>query len=66
MSCKQPMTGMQLTRFQTALTEADVAAGAHRLVTSIGNSAAILGWPRCAGRLGAAGPRAVWRLAVRR
>ena len=27
---------------------------------------AILGWPRCAGRLGAAGPRAVRRFAVRR
>jgi alanine racemase len=46
---KQPMTGMQLTRFQTALIEADIAAGAHRLVTSIGNSAAILGWPDAQG-----------------
>lgn len=46
---KQPMTGIQLTRFQTALTEAEVAAGPTRLATSIGNSAAILGWPNAQG-----------------
>ena len=45
----QPMTGMQLTRFQTALIDADIAVGAHRLVTSIGNSAAILGRPDAQG-----------------
>jgi len=42
----EPMTGMQLSRFQTALTESGIATGAGRLVTSIGNSAAILGWPK--------------------
>ena len=41
----EPMTGLQLTRFQTALSGSDIATGATRLVTSIGNSAAILGWP---------------------
>ena len=45
----QPMTGVQLTRFRTALAESDVATGPGRLVTSIGNSAAILGWPDAQG-----------------
>jgi alanine racemase len=45
----EPMTGMQLARFQAALVESDVAAGTNRLVTSIGNSAAILGWPKAQG-----------------
>ena len=45
----KPMTGLQLTRFQTALVEANVAVGAHRLMTSIGNSAAILGSPDAQG-----------------
>ena len=45
----QPMTDMQLSRFHTALTESDIATGAGRLVTSIGNSAAILGWPKAQG-----------------
>jgi alanine racemase len=45
----QSMTGTQLARFQSALTETDVAAGPQRLVTSIGNSAAILGWPNAQG-----------------
>ena len=46
---KQPMTGVQLTRFQKALNESNVATGPQRLVTSIGNSAAILGWPNAQG-----------------
>jgi alanine racemase len=46
---KIPMTGMQLARFQTALVEGNVASGAHRLVTSISNSAGILGWPEAHG-----------------
>ena len=46
---KQPMTGMQLTRFQSALIESDIAAGTTKLVTSIGNSAAVLGWPDAQG-----------------
>jgi alanine racemase len=46
---QQPMTAMQLQRFQTALTDAGAAHGANRLVTSIGNSAAILGWPKAQG-----------------
>ena len=46
---QQPMTGMQLARFQTALIESNVATGPQRLVTSIGNSAAILGWPDAQG-----------------
>ena len=45
----QSMTGTQLTRFQSALVENEVASGPQRLVTSIGNSAAILGWPQCPG-----------------
>jgi len=45
----QPMTGMQLGRFQTALSESGIATGDGRLVTSIGNSAAILGWPNAQG-----------------
>jgi len=43
------MTGTQLTRFQSVLIENDVAAGPQRLATSIGNSAAILGWPNAQG-----------------
>ena len=46
---EEPMTGMQLKRFGTALEENGIASGAHRLVTSIGNSAAILGWPNAQG-----------------
>jgi alanine racemase len=46
---KVPMTGKQLGLFQTALAENDVATGANRLATSIGNSAAILGWPKAQG-----------------
>jgi alanine racemase len=42
---KVPMTGAQLKLFQNALAENEVAAGPDRLATSIGNSAAILGWP---------------------
>jgi len=45
----QPMTGVQLQRFAAALDENGVAKGAHRLVTSIGNSAAILGSPDAQG-----------------
>jgi alanine racemase len=45
----KPMTSMQVTRFQTALLEADVATGSNRMATSIGNSAAILGWPDAQG-----------------
>jgi alanine racemase len=41
----QPMTGVQLARFQSALVEGGIATGANRLATSIGNSAAILGCP---------------------
>jgi alanine racemase len=40
-----PMTALQATRFRTALQEANVSVGAQRLGTSIGSSAAILGWP---------------------
>jgi len=46
---EEPMTGMQLKRFGTALEENGIASGAHRLVTSIGNSAAILGSPEAQG-----------------
>jgi alanine racemase len=45
----QPMTGMQLKRFDAALDESHIAAGTNRLVTSIGNSAAILGSPDAQG-----------------
>jgi alanine racemase len=43
---QEKMTGAQLQRFHSALADAGVAEGAGRLVTSIGNSAAILGWPQ--------------------
>jgi alanine racemase len=43
------MTDMQVTRFHTALVESDIASGPGRLFTSIGNSAAILGWPNAQG-----------------
>jgi len=46
---KLPMTGTQLKLFQKALAESEVAAGPNRLATSIGNSAAILGWPNAQG-----------------
>jgi alanine racemase len=46
---EEQMTSLQLIRFKSALTEAGIAAGANRLVTSIGNSAAILGWPTAQG-----------------
>jgi alanine racemase len=46
---KVPMTGAQLKLFQNALAENDVASGPNRLATSIGNSAAILGWPNAQG-----------------
>jgi alanine racemase len=42
----EKMTGAQLQRFQSALADAGVAEGVGKLVTSIGNSAAILGWPK--------------------
>jgi alanine racemase len=42
----QQMTGTQIQRFTATLAEAGVAEGAGKLVTSIGNSAAILGWPK--------------------
>jgi len=45
----QPMTGMQLSRFESALVESGIASGPQRLVTSIGNSAAILGSPKAQG-----------------
>jgi alanine racemase len=41
---REPMTDFQVERFRAALADAQVA-GANRLVTSIGNSAAILAWP---------------------
>jgi alanine racemase len=43
------MTATQATRFRTALRAANVADGSHRLVTSVGSSAAILGWPDAQG-----------------
>ena len=46
---KETMTALQLERFRTALAGADVAMGGKRLATSIGNSAAILGWPDAQG-----------------
>jgi len=46
---EEAMTKMQLARFQAALTEAGIASGPQRLATSIGNSAAILGWPKAQG-----------------
>jgi alanine racemase len=46
---EEQMTSLQLIRFKSALTEAGIASGANRLVTSIGNSAAILGWPTAQG-----------------
>lgn len=44
----EPMTREQLARFHTALAESKLD-GAHRPVTSIGNSAAILAWPQAHG-----------------
>jgi len=46
---EEPMTGKQLTRFESALAENGIASGPQRLVTSIGNSAAILGTPDAQG-----------------
>jgi alanine racemase len=43
---EEKMTGAQLQRFNAALADAAVADGPGKLVTSIGNSAAILGWPQ--------------------
>ena len=42
----EKMTGAQVQRFSAVLAETGVAEGPGRLVTSIGNSAAILGWPK--------------------
>jgi alanine racemase len=47
---EESMTAWQLQRFQSALAGAGVAEGPQRLVTSIGNSAAILGWPQAQGQ----------------
>jgi alanine racemase len=47
---KEKMTGTQLARFQSALAESGIAEGPQRLATSIGNSAAILGWPNAQGQ----------------
>ena len=47
---KEKMTDTQLARFQRALAEAGVAEGPQRLTTSIGNSAAVLGWPNAQGQ----------------
>ena len=44
-----PMTGVQLGKFKSALLDAQVATGAHRMATSIGNSAGILAWPDAQG-----------------
>jgi alanine racemase len=46
---QEKMTGAQLQRFHSALADAGVADGSGRLVTSIGNSAAVLGWPKAQG-----------------
>jgi alanine racemase len=43
-----PMTGLQVTRFASALVETNLF-GDNRLVTSIGNSAGTLGWPHAHG-----------------
>lgn len=44
----KPMTGSQVTRFNVALVEAGLN-GEQRMVTSIGSSAATLGWPDAQG-----------------
>jgi alanine racemase len=46
---QEKMTAAQVQRFSAALAGAGVAEGPGRLVTSIGNSAAILGWPKAQG-----------------
>jgi alanine racemase len=43
---EEKMTGSQLQRFHSALADAGVAEGSGKLLTSIGNSAAILAWPK--------------------
>ena len=42
---EEKMTSTQVQRFNAVLAETAVAEGPGKLVTSIGNSAAILGWP---------------------
>ena len=45
----ESMTGTQLARFQQPSSKATLASGPQRLATSIGNSAAMLGWPNAQG-----------------